>query len=210
MGEKAVHLNLDTGSLFETVFPAVHFFEDPLTGMQTEIVSYIPDLSAMDPEELILLLQYLQWHTQCTLQNERPKHDPCLLRIWKERNVQSQRLTQIVKNYLINSVFVIRKKNCGYIRHFRREEFIRSNLTEICPTVGLKQPEEFILYRYAYDAFPRWMSRDDQQKVYRELCKRLETLGCLEAEDGDTFRGYCCDQLKEQIKYFHHALKQED
>lgn len=201
------YVNFDAGDEFSTRTQTVHIYEHKSTGTKDQIVSFHPDIKTMAPQELVTLLEHLQWHFQY-LERAKPTDDRVEMRpIWKECKAQTQWLISCVRNQIEDYVNKTREENCGHMYYYESNNiFALDELRDACPYIGLETAEDFILYQYANGAFPQNMDQGDKQMVRQELEEQLDKLLEMEDKSAYEFWSFRCQQKKAQIEQLCSAM----
>lgn len=160
---------------------------DPTTGESRISAAYNPDPAQMEPRDLMDFLEWIE--VECSFMAAfRPKDLGDQIWIWQEQLRQIKLLMEEIKDEMVERIRAIRDKNCG-------GDWV--NYVDSCPSMGLKEPEDFIIYWYIHGEFPNDMDSCDVEKVRRELQDMLDEL--LEDEEGDEYWSYQCQQKKVQL-----------
>lgn len=160
---------------------------DPATGESRISTEIHPDPAQMETRDLMDFLEWIEVEYSF-MSVSRPKDLGDQIWIWQENLRQVKLLMEEIRDEMVARIRAVRDKNCG-------GDWV--NYVDSCPSMGLKKPEDFILYWYVHGEFPNDMDSYDMEKVRRELQDMLDEL--LDDEEGDEYWSYQCDQKETQL-----------
>lgn len=173
-------------------------YEDPATGKKMTVSSMLPKMEELETQAAIELMDELQYHLERALPAQRPTGQNSVLEyLWNERCRQTQELIAKVRKSMQCRVCDV---------YYQNRPEAEDGMLECAPGMGLKKPEEVILYRYSEGHFPGDREDYDLMRVdwaledqYEQLQEQLEEIrsneAAMESENTANFLMYRCEQM---------------